>query len=161
MVVRIHIYRWHVNCDILLIPWFRFRRSNSRYFIQRYLRIRFTLQVAEGQRELVTRLSLKNREFIANTSMDPTLSVVMSNLAQTRKADFVYDPFVGSASLLVAAAIHDAYVLGMCTVDDRMVTGKIYTIANRYLSSKIYFCRSNILHGHCLLYLSDPNATYV
>ncbi|XP_022666729.1 tRNA (guanine(10)-N2)-methyltransferase homolog, partial [Varroa destructor] len=83
----------------------------------------FGRQVAEGQRELVTRLSLKNREFIANTSMDPTLSVVMSNLAQTRYADFVYDPFVGSASLLVAAAIHDAYVLGM-DIDFMLLHGR-------------------------------------
>lgn len=70
--------------------------------------------MAEGQRELVTHLSLKHREFIANTSMDPTLSVLMSNMAQTRNADLVYDPFVGSGSLLVGAAIHDAFVLGDC-----------------------------------------------
>ncbi|OQR68179.1 tRNA (guanine(10)-N2)-methyltransferase-like [Tropilaelaps mercedesae] len=83
----------------------------------------FGRQVAEGQRELVTRLSLKNREFIANTSMDPTLSVVMSNLAQTHNADLVYDPFVGSASLLVAAAIHGAYVLGM-DIDFMLLHGR-------------------------------------
>ena len=68
--------------------------------------------MAEGQRELVGWLSLKKRFFIANTSMDPTLSIVMSNMAKTKTADLVFDPFVGSASLLVAAALHGAYVFG-------------------------------------------------
>lgn len=36
--------------------------------------------------------------------MDPTLSLLMSNQALVKNGDLVFDPFVGSGSLLVAAA---------------------------------------------------------
>lgn len=36
--------------------------------------------------------------------MDPTLSLLMANQALAKSGDLVYDPFVGSGSLLVAAA---------------------------------------------------------
>lgn len=38
--------------------------------------------------------------------MDPTLSIFMSNQALIKCGDFVFDPFVGTGSLLVAAAKH-------------------------------------------------------
>lgn len=61
-------------------------------------------QIADGQRSLVNDISLKTRKFIGNTSMDPTLSLLMANQALAKPGDLVYDPFVGSGSLLVAAA---------------------------------------------------------
>lgn len=36
--------------------------------------------------------------------MDPTLSLLMANQAKVQKGDLVLDPFVGTGSLLVAAA---------------------------------------------------------
>lgn len=36
--------------------------------------------------------------------MDPTLSLLMANQALVKSGDLVFDPFVGSGSLLVAAA---------------------------------------------------------
>lgn len=36
--------------------------------------------------------------------MDPTLSLLMANQAMVKRGDLVYDPFVGTGSLLVAAA---------------------------------------------------------
>lgn len=36
--------------------------------------------------------------------MDPTLSLYMANQALVQPGDFVFDPFVGTGSLLVAAA---------------------------------------------------------
>ncbi len=47
---------------------------------------------------------LKKRDFIANTSMDPLLSLIMANMGHTRPATIMCDPFVGSgecAHLLV------------------------------------------------------------
>lgn len=52
--------------------------------------------VCDGQRFLKARLSLRTRKFIANTSMDPTLSVIMANMAQVQENRLVLDPFVGS-----------------------------------------------------------------
>lgn len=62
------------------------------------------IQVADGQRELIHWHSLKNRQFIGNTSMDAQLSLIMSNQACVASGDIVLDPFVGSGSLFVAAA---------------------------------------------------------
>lgn len=36
--------------------------------------------------------------------MDPTLSMLMANQAMVRPGDLVVDPFVGTGSLLIAAA---------------------------------------------------------
>ncbi|XP_053374550.1 tRNA (guanine(10)-N2)-methyltransferase homolog [Mercenaria mercenaria] len=44
--------------------------------------------------------------------MDAGLSMIMANIGKVEKNMLVFDPFVGSGSLLVAAAIHGAYVLG-------------------------------------------------
>ncbi|KAI8421215.1 hypothetical protein MSG28_008278 [Choristoneura fumiferana] len=68
--------------------------------------------VADGQRDLIQFHSLKKRQFIGNTSMDAQLALIMANQAQVRGGDMVLDPFVGSGSLLVAAAHFGAYVYG-------------------------------------------------
>ncbi|XP_075147493.1 tRNA (guanine(10)-N(2))-methyltransferase TRMT11 [Haematobia irritans] len=65
-----------------------------------------------GQRHLVKELSLKTRKFIGNTSMDAQLSLIMANMAKVQEGDLVFDPFVGTGSLLVSAAKFGGYVLG-------------------------------------------------
>ncbi|XP_012266608.2 tRNA (guanine(10)-N2)-methyltransferase homolog isoform X2 [Athalia rosae] len=68
--------------------------------------------IADGQRQLIRKLSLKTRTFIGNTSMDPQLSLLMANQAQVQDGDLILDPFVGSGSLLVAASQFGGYALG-------------------------------------------------
>ncbi|XP_034828688.1 tRNA (guanine(10)-N2)-methyltransferase homolog isoform X2 [Maniola hyperantus] len=68
--------------------------------------------VADGQRDLIQVHSLKRRQFIGNTSMDAQLSIIMANQAQVAPGHTVLDPFVGSGSLLVAAAHFGGYVWG-------------------------------------------------
>ncbi|KAH9496213.1 tRNA methyltransferase 11 [Bulinus truncatus] len=68
--------------------------------------------ISDGHRNIVKDYHLQKRCFIANTSMDACLSLVMANLAQVKKDDLVLDPFVGSGSLLVASAHYGAYVMG-------------------------------------------------
>ncbi|EAT44751.1 AAEL003922-PA [Aedes aegypti] len=79
--------------------------------------------VVDGRREMINEISLKKRKFIGNTSMDPQLSLLMANQGLAKKGDVVYDPFVGSGSLLVAAAKFGAYVLGT-DIDYMTVHGK-------------------------------------
>lgn len=79
--------------------------------------------VCEGQRDLISKHSLKKRKFIGNTSMDPQLSLIMANQAQIIHGDLVLDPFVGSGSLLIAAAEFGGYVLGT-DIDYLMLHGK-------------------------------------
>jgi len=57
---------------------------------------RFSLQIADGQRELIRSHSVKKRHFIGNTSMDAGLSFIMANHAKVKANDLVYDPFVGT-----------------------------------------------------------------
>ncbi|XP_017781045.1 PREDICTED: tRNA (guanine(10)-N2)-methyltransferase homolog [Nicrophorus vespilloides] len=75
-------------------------------------RVFFGRWIASGLRQLIKYLSLKTRKFIGNTSMDAQLSLLMANQAQIRNGDLVLDPFVGTGSLLVAAAQFGGYVLG-------------------------------------------------
>ncbi|KAM6968171.1 tRNA (guanine(10)-N(2))-methyltransferase TRMT11 [Aplochiton taeniatus] len=76
------------------------------------LYIYFGRWIADGQRELIRSHSVKNRHFIGNTSMDAGLSFIMANHAKVKQHDLVYDPFVGTGSLLVACSHFGAYVCG-------------------------------------------------
>ncbi|RUS86807.1 hypothetical protein EGW08_005403 [Elysia chlorotica] len=75
-------------------------------------KIYFGRWIADGQRARIQQYHLQKRHFIANTSMDACLSMVMANFGQIKDNDFVFDPFVGSGSLLVACAHYGAYVAG-------------------------------------------------
>ncbi|RHY70230.1 hypothetical protein DYB38_008141 [Aphanomyces astaci] len=55
-------------------------------------------------RHLIDKHRLKKRKFIGPTSMDHELSLLMANLALVVPSTFVCDPFVGTASVLVACA---------------------------------------------------------
>ncbi|XP_055843285.1 tRNA (guanine(10)-N2)-methyltransferase homolog [Episyrphus balteatus] len=68
--------------------------------------------VANGQRHLIKEFSLKKRKFIGNTSMDAQLSLLMANQAKVQPGDLVFDPFVGTGSLLVSAAKFGGFVMG-------------------------------------------------
>uniref|UniRef100_A0A8B9JXL2 tRNA (guanine(10)-N(2))-methyltransferase TRMT11 n=1 Tax=Astyanax mexicanus TaxID=7994 RepID=A0A8B9JXL2_ASTMX len=68
--------------------------------------------ISDGQRELIRSHSVKKRHFIGNTSMDAGLSFIMANHAKVKPLDLVYDPFVGTGSLLVACSHFGAYVCG-------------------------------------------------
>ncbi|XP_013192898.1 tRNA (guanine(10)-N2)-methyltransferase homolog [Amyelois transitella] len=79
--------------------------------------------IADGQRDLIQAYSLKKRQFIGNTSMDAQLAIIMANQAKVRNGDIVLDPFVGSGSLLVAAAHFGGYVWGS-DIDFMMLHGR-------------------------------------
>ena len=54
--------------------------------------------------------------------MDHELAFIAVNMAQVREHDSVYDPFVGSASTLIAAAHFKAVTIGS-DVDQRVISG--------------------------------------
>ncbi|KAJ8974635.1 hypothetical protein NQ317_019869 [Molorchus minor] len=80
-------------------------------------------EVASGLRQLIKKISLKTRKFIGNTSMDPQLSLLMANQARIKDGAIVLDPFVGTGSLLVAAAQFGGFVLGT-DIDYLMLHGR-------------------------------------
>ncbi|CAL1535145.1 unnamed protein product [Lymnaea stagnalis] len=75
-------------------------------------KVYFGRWISDGHRSVIKEFHLQTRHFIANTSMDACLSLVMANLAQVKESDLVLDPFVGSGGLLVSSAHYGAYVLG-------------------------------------------------
>ncbi|XP_034031234.1 tRNA (guanine(10)-N2)-methyltransferase homolog [Thalassophryne amazonica] len=79
--------------------------------------------IADGQRELIRSHSVKNRHFIGNTSMDAGLSFIMANQAKVKANDLVFDPFVGTGSVLVACSHFGAYVCGT-DIDYNTIHGK-------------------------------------
>ncbi|XP_032415225.1 tRNA (guanine(10)-N(2))-methyltransferase TRMT11 isoform X2 [Xiphophorus hellerii] len=85
--------------------------------------IYFGRWIADGQRELIRSYSVKNRHFIGNTSMDAGLSFIMANHAMAKDSDLVFDPFVGTGSLLVACSHFGAYVCGT-DIDYNTIHGK-------------------------------------
>lgn len=89
--------------------------SNKEYFFGR--------QLAKGDRTAIKRFSLKERMFIANTTMDPMLSLIAANAAKIKPNDLVHDPFVGSGSLLVAASFKGAFVMG-ADIDWQLLHGR-------------------------------------
>jgi len=67
--------------------------------------------------------SLKKRVYLGPTSMDAELSLIMTNLAQIRKGSFAFDPFVGTGSILLTAALRGAYAFGT-DIDLRVLRGR-------------------------------------
>jgi hypothetical protein len=70
-----------------------------------------TAQVADGRRADLARFNLKDRLYIGSTSMDPTLSFIMANLARVKPGDVVYDPFCGTGQSRATSNIHVLFIL--------------------------------------------------
>lgn len=99
------------NPDVIFSA-FEFYGTDHNNLPEQPQRLFFGRCIGEGQRHLITKLSLKKRLFIGNTSMDPQLSLLMANLAKLKSHHLVLDPFVGTGSNLIAAAAVGAYVMG-------------------------------------------------
>lgn len=91
--------------------------------------------IGTGRRDLVDRFNLKKRSYLGTTSMDAELSLVMCNMAGVRAGDLVYDPFVGTGSLLCTSAFFGGLPLGS-DIDGRQMRGQegrsIYSNLTQY-----------------------------
>jgi len=96
----------------VVFGYFEFYGFDSNNPSEEPLKVLFGRIIGEGQRERIKRLSIKERKFIGNTTMDPQLSLLMANLGKVDSCSIVLDPFVGTGSLLVSAADFGGYVLG-------------------------------------------------
>ncbi|CAG9859883.1 unnamed protein product [Phyllotreta striolata] len=121
--------------------------------------------VTSGLRQLIKKLSLKTRKFIGNTSMDPQLSLLMANQAKITEGDIVLDPFVGSGSLLVAAAQFGGYVLGT-DIDYLMLHGRTrptrikQTIREKDESVKANMEQYDLSHRYLDVLVNDFSASF-
>jgi tRNA (guanine10-N2)-methyltransferase len=91
---------------------------------QRLLAVHVGRKVTEGQaREMITKMDVKQRAYIGNTTMEAGMSLVQAGMALAGPGKFIYDPFAGTGSLLLAAAAYGAHVIGS-DIDGRMMRGK-------------------------------------
>jgi tRNA (guanine10-N2)-methyltransferase len=94
------------------------------HFLLPTLRIhRFRIQICDTQRHLIDVYDLKKRAYIGTTSMESEASLLMANQALAAPGKWVYDPFVGTGSMLYTAAGFGALTLGS-DIDGRQIRGK-------------------------------------
>mmetsp|Transcript_13173 Transcript_13173/g.27930 ORF Transcript_13173/g.27930 Transcript_13173/m.27930 type:complete len:482 (+) Transcript_13173:160-1605(+) len=80
----------------------------------------FGREVGVGDRHVIPHYDLSRRAYLGPTSMNTELSMIMCNMAGVRTGSLVYDPFVGTGSILVAAAHFGAVTWG-ADIDIRVV----------------------------------------
>jgi tRNA (guanine10-N2)-methyltransferase len=68
--------------------------------------------------------TLKKRAYLGPTSMDAELAFVMASLGKVKVGSFVYDPFVGTGSILVACALKGAAHVVGADIDIRVLRGR-------------------------------------
>lgn len=67
-------------------------------------RIFFGREIGAADRKLLPTYQLKSRVYIGPTAMDAEMAFLMANQGLAAPGKLVYDPFVGTGSILVAAA---------------------------------------------------------
>lgn len=83
-------------------------------------RIFFGREVGAADRKLLPTYQLKSRKYIGPTSMDAEIAFLMANQGLAQPGKLIYDPFVGTGSILVAAAHFGAMTMG-ADIDIRVV----------------------------------------
>ena len=74
-----------------------------------------------GRKEMA-RTSLSNRVYLGPTSTDNEIATLMASQARVQPGDKVLDPFVGTGSLLLGAALRGAHCTGI-DLDGRVING--------------------------------------
>ncbi|KAL7540804.1 hypothetical protein ACHAXR_010392 [Thalassiosira sp. AJA248-18] len=115
------VYPRHSGVNKDIIPENDARPSLACYF-GRVLGISSLGRNWRGSNRL-EQYSLKKRVYLGPTSMDSELSLIMTNLALIKKGSFAFDPFVGTGSILLTAALRGAYAFGT-DIDLRVLRGR-------------------------------------
>ncbi|KAI3445693.1 hypothetical protein Pfo_002358 [Paulownia fortunei] len=83
-------------------------------------RIFFGREIGAADRKILQIYQLKSRKYLGPTAMDAEMAFLMANQAQVKPGKLVYDPFVGTGSILIAAAHFGAMTMG-ADIDIRVV----------------------------------------
>ncbi|XP_051146506.1 uncharacterized protein LOC127262048 [Andrographis paniculata] len=83
-------------------------------------RIFFGREVGASDRKILQKYQLKSRRYLGPTAMDAEMAFLMANQAQVKPGKLVFDPFVGTGSILIAAAHYGAMTMG-ADIDIRVV----------------------------------------
>jgi len=88
-----------------------------------------------GMREELRKYDLKKRLYLGPTSLDHSLALIMANLAGAKSGCMALDPFVGTASILVALSHFGAQCFGT-DIDVRVLKGAMYAGGSRHPGEK-------------------------
>ncbi|KAH7288295.1 hypothetical protein KP509_31G020800 [Ceratopteris richardii] len=72
----------------------------------------FAREIGLSDRSILTKFELSRRNYLGPTAMDAEIAFIMANQGLVRRGTFVYDPFVGTGSILVAASHFGAITMG-------------------------------------------------
>ncbi|KAH7108328.1 tRNA guanosine-2'-O-methyltransferase [Auriculariales sp. MPI-PUGE-AT-0066] len=121
------------NPDIVMEWWEEYDDAGDRSGLSRgedkgtLRQIFFGRSVVEGTaRSLIYTFDVKKREYFGNTSMEAEVSLLMANQTLSAPGKLIYDPFVGTGSLLYTTAQWGAFVIGS-DIDGRQIRGKAQT----------------------------------
>ncbi|KAL8061049.1 hypothetical protein ABFX02_02G063500 [Erythranthe guttata] len=84
------------------------------------MRMFFGRELGGADRKILQTYELKSRKYLGPTAMDAEIAFLMANHAQVKPGKLVYDPFVGTGSILVAASHFGAMTMG-ADIDIRVV----------------------------------------
>ncbi|KAG1669595.1 hypothetical protein FOA52_006368 [Chlamydomonas sp. UWO 241] len=84
-------------------------------------RLYFGRQVAQSDRSRIGQYTLSQRAYIGPTSMDTEMAFLMANMGKVRPGHLVLDPYAGTGSCMVAAAVFGAQVMGT-DIDIRVIS---------------------------------------
>ena len=82
--------------------------------------------ICGSNRTILKDFNLTDRLFVGPTSLDPELSFIMSNMGKCTNNSIIFDPFVGTGSIIIACAYHGSYVIGS-DIDMRVLRGGHHT----------------------------------
>eukprot|EP00475_Leptophrys_vorax_P030898 TRINITY_DN46631_c0_g1_i2.p2 TRINITY_DN46631_c0_g1~~TRINITY_DN46631_c0_g1_i2.p2 ORF type:complete len:395 (-),score=116.58 TRINITY_DN46631_c0_g1_i2:1665-2849(-) len=100
-------------------------------------RVFFTRKLVKSSREpLLLQYALNAREYIGTTSTKAELAFIMANQALVQPGDLVYDPFVGTASIIISCAVFGATVFGS-DIDIRVIKGNEKTLFDSFKQYKL------------------------
>ncbi|KAK8845581.1 hypothetical protein IAR55_006297 [Kwoniella newhampshirensis] len=113
--VIVEDYEW----EVANTPEARYARDGN------FVRVYFGRRIGIGRaRSLILSHSVKTRTYYGNTSMDAQMGFLMAGQALPAPGKIMYDPFVGTGSMLYAVAHWGAYVFGS-DIDGRQIRGKM------------------------------------
>lgn len=84
-----------------------------------------------GMRDELRKYDLKKRLYLGPTTLDHSLALIMANISGVKRGSMALDPFVGTASILIALSHFGAHCTGM-DIDVRVLKGAMYAGSTRH-----------------------------
>ncbi|CDS41596.1 tRNA guanosine 2' O methyltransferase TRM11 [Echinococcus multilocularis] len=101
------------NPDHQLHIIFEFTKAKTHQNDQLLLRVYYGREVGESSRRRIrNEFHLSKRTYLGNTTMDVCLAGIIANACLCSPGDIVWDPFLGTGGMVLAASVWGAYGAG-------------------------------------------------